>query len=182
MKQLSSVRKRQPEWQDSNECMCCQQYISMLWPLGLKEDSVKWTPPRPIFAPPWIQPLAYLVKTNARMVAFQVLHMSPAKYIPSCDYQVSVNTGHRRTDRQTDRHRMVFVSITKIVSTPAHFCYVDIACSRRNPGDQVIAVRKMRAHKYSGNELTRGPVAITNAASVLHRSRSYNTVTSCQLK
>ena len=34
--------KRQPEWQDSNKCMCCRQYISMLlWTFRLKEDFVK---------------------------------------------------------------------------------------------------------------------------------------------
>ena len=70
-----SQKKRQPEWQNSNKCMCRQQYISMLlWTFGLKEDFVKEeAPPLPIFfAPPWIHPLEYLAETTTRMAAFQV--------------------------------------------------------------------------------------------------------------
>ena len=72
-KQFSQI-KRQPEWQDSNTCMCCRQYISMLlWTFGLKEDFVKGEAlPLPIFAPSWIYPLEYLAKTTTRMAAFQV--------------------------------------------------------------------------------------------------------------
>ena len=37
------------------------------------------TPPRPTFAPPWIQPFEYPYKTTARMKSFQVMHVSPVK-------------------------------------------------------------------------------------------------------
>ena len=49
-----SQKKSQPEWKDSNKCMCCRQYISMLlWTFGLKEDFVKGEALLlPIFAPP----------------------------------------------------------------------------------------------------------------------------------
>ena len=52
-KQLSQ-KKRPPEWQDSNKCMCRRQYISMLlWTFGLKEAFVKWEAlPLPIFVHP----------------------------------------------------------------------------------------------------------------------------------
>ena len=72
-KQFSQI-KRQPEWQDSNKCMCCLQYISMLlWTFCLKEDFVKGEAlPLPIFAPFWIYPLEYLAKTTTRMAEFQV--------------------------------------------------------------------------------------------------------------
>ena len=71
-----SQKKRQPEWQNSNKCMCRQQYISMLlWTFGLKEDFVKGEAlPLHIFAPPWIRPLEYLAETTTRMAAFQVKH------------------------------------------------------------------------------------------------------------
>ena len=71
-KQFSQI-KRQPEWQDSNKCMCCRQYISMLlWIFGLKVDFVKAEAlPLPIFAPSRIYPL-YLAETTTRMATFQV--------------------------------------------------------------------------------------------------------------
>ena len=70
-KQFSQI-KRQPEWQDSNKCMCCRQYISkLLWTFGLKEDFVKGEAlPLPIFATSWIYPLEYLAETTTRMTAF----------------------------------------------------------------------------------------------------------------
>ena len=72
-KQFSQI-KRQPEGQDSNKCMCCRQYISMLlWKFGLKEDFVKGEAlPLPIFAPSWIYPLEYLAEITTRMAPFQV--------------------------------------------------------------------------------------------------------------
>ena len=72
--QTVQLDKRQPEWQDSNKCMCCRQYISMLlWTFGLKEDFVKGEAlTLPIFAPSWIYPLEYLAETTTRMAAFQV--------------------------------------------------------------------------------------------------------------
>ena len=72
--QTVQLDKRQPEWQDSNKCMCCRQYISMLlWTFGLKEDFVKGEAlTLPIFAPSWIYPLEYLAETTTRMAAFQL--------------------------------------------------------------------------------------------------------------
>ena len=72
-----SQKKRQPEWQDSNKCMCrqcCRQNINLLlWTFGLKEDFVKGEAlPLPFFAPPWIHPLEYLTETTTRTAAFQV--------------------------------------------------------------------------------------------------------------
>ena len=59
-----------------------QQYINMLlWPYSVKEDFVKGgATPKHTFATPWIHPLAYLVETTTRMVAFQLMQMSPANY------------------------------------------------------------------------------------------------------
>ena len=52
--QTVQSEKRQPEWKDSNKCMCCRQYISiLLWTFGLKEDFVRGEAlPLPIFASP----------------------------------------------------------------------------------------------------------------------------------
>ena len=58
-KQTVQSEKRQPEWQDSNEYMRRQQYISMLlWTFGLKEDFLKGEAlPLPNFCPTLDPPL-----------------------------------------------------------------------------------------------------------------------------
>ena len=66
--------------------------------IGLKKD---FAPPRPTFAPSWIHALAHLAETTTIMVAFQVMHLSPAKNsdvrLPrKCDCWTDP---HRRTDR-----------------------------------------------------------------------------------
>ena len=94
----------------------------LLWPFGLKADFVKGeTPLRPTFAPPWIHSLEYLTKTTTRMVAFQVMPMSHAKYsdewLPKyCDY---------RTDTQTDRD---WQTLDKVI----HMCRYALQATQKN--------------------------------------------------
>ena len=79
------------------------QYVTVI-SFGLKLDLVKGgAPPRPTstFARPWIHPLLHLAETTARIVAFQVMHVSPTNYSDGwqprkCDYRTY-------TDKRTDR-------------------------------------------------------------------------------
>ena len=94
---------RQPEWQDSNECMCHQQYkwtsVCCCEHLVWRRISSKRSPSSTYFCPALDSTLEISGQTTIKMEAFQVMHVSPVKYsdvwLPKqCDYRQT----HRLTD------------------------------------------------------------------------------------